>query len=104
MTQAGVAGLPTYERTRRFDRDHERLSKQERAQFRVALQKFIQDLPGRRFRAGLRVKGIQAAEGVFEMSWSGDGRATFQYGNESQAGQPHVIWRRIGRHAVLGDP
>ena len=54
------------------------------------------------------MKGIQAAQGVFEMSWSGDGRATFQYGNgngtESEAGQPHVIWRRIGGHAVLGDP
>jgi hypothetical protein len=104
VIRAGANSLPTYERTRRFDRDYERLSKLERAEFRVALLKFLEDLPGRRFRAGLRVKGIQAAEGVFEMSWSGDGRATFQYGDQVEVGQPHVIWRRIGSHTVLGDP
>ena len=104
MIKSGVPNLPIYDRTRRFDRDYERLSKQHRAEFKVALQKFLQDLPGRRFRAGLRVKGIQAAGGVFEMSWSGDGRATFQYGDQVEEGQPHVIWRRIGGHGVLGDP
>jgi hypothetical protein len=30
---------------------------------------------------GLRVKGVQGAEGVFEMTWADDGRATFEHGS-----------------------
>jgi len=47
---------------------------------------------------------VQAAAGIFEMTWAPDGRATFQFGPEVVAGQPHVIWRRIGRHEILARP
>jgi hypothetical protein len=33
-----------------------------------------------------------------------DGRATFQYGDEVQAGEPHIVWRRIGTHDVFDRP
>jgi len=31
------------------------------------------------FRAGLRVNGVQAAPGLFAMTWAPDSRATFSY-------------------------
>ena len=60
--------------------------------------------PDRPFRPGLRIKGVTARPGVFEMTWDSDGRATFSYGEERVAGQTHVIWRRIGTHAIFTPP
>ena len=60
--------------------------------------------PDRPFRPGLRVKGVTDRPGVFEMTWDSDGRATFSYGEERVAGQTHVIWRRIGTHAIFTPP
>lgn len=72
----------------------------------MLLEAFVPDLaaPDRPFRPGLRVKGVAARPGVFEMTWDNDGRATFSYGPEHVPGQPHVIWRRIGTHAILTPP
>lgn len=56
------------------------------------------------FPPPLRVKRVQAASGVWEVTFAPDGRATFAYGDEVLTGEPHVIWRRIGTHDVLGDP
>lgn len=64
----------------------------------------MDDLRRGRFRKGLRVKSIQGAVGLFEMTWAPDGRATFQYGPETVTGDPHVIWRRVGTHDVFGRP
>lgn len=33
-----------------------------------------------------------------------DGRATFHYGDEVKAGEPHIVWRRIGDHSILNEP
>jgi hypothetical protein len=38
------------------------------------------------------------------MSWSPDGRATFEYGDEIQPGAAHIIWRRVGTHSVFRQP
>ena len=57
-----------------------------------------------RFRRGLRVKAVQGAPGVFEMSWAPDGRATYQHGDERRPGEPHIIWRRIGTHDIFVHP
>jgi hypothetical protein len=38
------------------------------------------------------------------MTRAPDGRATFQYGPEIAPGEPHVIWRRIGTHAIFREP
>jgi hypothetical protein len=95
--------MPSHARTRQFDRDWQHLHAADRDRYRRAFRKFDVDLGAGRFRAGLRVKGVQGAPGVFEMSWAPNGRATFEYG-QSQGTGPHVIWRRIGTHTVLGLP
>lgn len=56
---------------------------------------------GRRFRAGLRVKGYQGLFGVFEMSWADDGRALFRYGTSPRPGDVHITWLRVGTHAIF---
>ena len=86
-------------------RDFAALTAPQRARFLDALRKLVNDLKaGKPIRPGLRVKGVQGHPGVFEMSWDNDGRATFSYGEERIPGQPHVIWRRIGTHAIFTPP
>lgn len=97
--------MPTYAWTTRFRADFDRLTASQRSAFLEAVGRFVEDLQARRrFRKGLRVKGIKGAPGIFEMTWAADGRATFQYGEEVVLGEPHVIWRRIGTHAVFSEP
>lgn len=96
--------MPTFEADPRFLRDYERLSQEERDQFKVARVKFVADLQSDRFRSGLRVRGVQGNPGVFEMTWAPDGRATFEYGGSVRNGEPHVIWRRIGTHDIFQEP
>lgn len=99
--------MPTFETLRRFQKDWKNLASQQQALFRkVILEAFVPDLtaPDRPFRPGLRNKGVAAHPGVFEMTWDSDGRATFNYGEERVPGQPHVIWRRIGTHAIFTPP
>ncbi|MGH3042112.1 MAG: hypothetical protein ACRDNG_10315 [Gaiellaceae bacterium] len=96
--------MPTYALTAQFTRDWAALSARDRARFRTAVAKFVADLKAEHgFRPGLRVKGIQGAPGVFEMTWAPDGRATFEYGSSLGEG-PHIVWRRIGRHDVFTRP
>jgi hypothetical protein len=81
------------------------LTPAQQAAFLVAVRQFVDDLEaGRGFRKGLRVKGVQGAAGVFELTWAPDGRATFEYGPEESTGQPHVVWRRVGTHTVFNQP
>ncbi len=56
------------------------------------------------FRSSLRVKGVQGHPGIYEMTWAGDGRATFHYGQEQRPGELHVVWRRIGGNDILDNP
>src|SRR5579884_1150780 len=89
--------MPTFETTNRFAKDFAKLTTEQQARFeRVLKERFVHDLAGGSFRAGLRVKAIQGAEGVFEMTWAPDGRATFEFGEEQVSGEPHVVWRRSG--------
>ncbi len=97
--------MPTFQTTRRFERDWKQLAPELRARFQdVVTAQFVPDLVRGGFRAGLRVKGVQAASSVFEMTWAPDGRATFSYGRQRRAGDPHIIWRRIGTHEVFREP
>jgi hypothetical protein len=97
--------VPTYAWTSRFRADFDRLSPAQQAAFLVAVAQFVDDLKrGGRFRKGLRVKGIQGAPGIFELTWAPDGRATFQYGEPVVPGQPHIVWRRVGPHQVFSQP
>jgi hypothetical protein len=97
--------MPTYDVTPRFEQDYARLSADDRARFRRAVEKFIKDRRrGQGFRPGLRVRGVQGAPGIFEMTWAPDGRATFEYGDPINPGEAHVVWRRVGSHGILANP
>lgn len=93
--------MPTYERRPQFDRDYAALTPDQRKAFRAAVEKFVADLERGSFRAGLRVKGIRSAPGIFELTWVTNGRATFEYGTPIRQGEAHIVWRRVGAHAVL---
>ncbi|HEY3842086.1 MAG TPA: hypothetical protein VGL48_02440 [Acidimicrobiales bacterium] len=97
--------MPTFAWLARFGADFDALTAEQQAAFLAAVTQFVEDLRrGTKFRKGLRVKGVQGASGVFEMTWAADGRATFEFGEAVVTGQPHVIWRRVGSHAVLRRP
>ena len=53
------------------------------------------------FRTGLRVKKLKGTQGVYEMTWGPNGRATFTWGASQQPGKRHVVWLRIGGHDIL---
>lgn len=95
---------PTFETASRFDRDHEKLTDQEKARFKTAVQKFIADLRSGELRAGLGIQEMSGYEGIYEFRWAPDGRATFSYGEERVPGERHVIWRRVGTHDVYRNP
>jgi hypothetical protein len=56
------------------------------------------------FPAALRIHRVQGSAGIWEVTFAPDGRATFEYGDEIVAGEPHIIWRRVGHHEVLSEP
>lgn len=95
--------MPSHERTRRFERDWAALTPEQQDRFAAAFLRFDADLGGGKLRAGLRVKRVEGTERVYEMTWAPDGRATFEYGTSEGEGA-HVIWRRIGTHAVFRLP
>ncbi len=106
--------MATFETLPRFEAGWLALTPEQQAMFRkVVLEAFEPDLamPDHPFRRALRVREMASCPGVFEVTWSDDGRATFSYGANRVPGQPHVIWRQIGsfawrsssRHAT-GDP
>nr|WP_012477083.1 hypothetical protein [Streptomyces sp. FR1]ABC67442.1 hypothetical protein pFR1.54c [Streptomyces sp. FR1] len=101
--------MPTYETLPRFAADLDRLTPEQRRKFRQTVAAFVEDLrAGGRFRAGLRIKRVQRASGIYELTWSMGagpaGRATWQYGPARRPDTPHVIWRRIGTHDILTGP
>lgn len=97
--------MPTFQWLPRFGADCDDLTPAQQAAFLVAVVLFVEDLQaGRRFRKGLRVKGVKGAPGVFEMTWAPDGRATFRYGEPVREGEPHIVWRRIGTHDIFKQP
>jgi hypothetical protein len=97
--------VPTFSSAPRFKRDFDKLSDRDQSRFQaVIIDQFVPDLRLGIFRPGLRVKGVQGAPGIYEMTWAPDGRATWQYGEQVRPGEPHVLWRRIGTHDVFGRP
>ncbi|MFE3152226.1 hypothetical protein ACFXJ6_37215 [Streptomyces sp. NPDC059218] len=96
--------MPTYEALPRFTADHRRLTPEQRRAFhRVVTRSFVPDLHTGRFRSGLRIKRVRCAPGVYELTWSGGGRATWSYGTERIRGA-HIVWRRIGGHDIFTSP
>ena len=64
----------------------------------------MNNLRDRQFNPVLRLKRVQGHDGVWELTFAPDGRATFEYGEEVIPGEPHIIWRRIGTHEIFERP
>jgi hypothetical protein len=96
--------VPTYQARQRFLRDFKNLSREQAAAWEKALDLFIACLRRGSFDPSLRVKRVQGYPGVWEMTWAPNGRATFEYGEELRAGEPHIIWRRVGSHGIFRKP
>jgi hypothetical protein len=89
----------------RFGAEFDQLTPAQQSAFLAAVALFVDDLrASRRFRKGLRVKGVKGAPGIFEMTWAADGRATFRFGEPVRQDEPHIIWRRIGTHDIFKQP
>lgn len=96
--------MPTFAMTPQFERDLKALDFAQRDRFRrTVTEQFVPDVDSGKFRPGLRVKKVQGVPKVFEMTWAPDGRATWEYGDPIRAGIRHVIWRRVGTHAIFRD-
>lgn len=97
---------PTYSVAARAAREYAKLTPQDRALFNRARTAFVDALRAdpSSLPHNLRVKRVTGHDGIWELTWAGDGRATFEYGDEQIPGQPHVCWRRIGSHSILSDP
>jgi hypothetical protein len=97
--------LPTHEELASFWNDWKQLTRDQKRQFQAARKKLVADLrTGKGFRTGLCIKRVQKVPGVYEMTWTPDGRATFEFGKEVLPGEQHIIWRRIGGHEILDQP
>jgi hypothetical protein len=94
-----------------FRADYARLSKAEKGRFRkvmpvlvTACDRYAADSSAS-WPASLRVKDVEGAPGIFEMTWSfagPDGRATFEW--TAIEGALGLRWRRIGGHRILKEP
>jgi hypothetical protein len=100
-----------YERTDRFKADYRRLEADERERFRAAVREMNpaagseQDPRRIAWPTRLRIKDVERAPGVWEMTWSfagPDGRATFELIRIDEA--LGVRWRRIGGHDIFKQP
>jgi hypothetical protein len=97
--------LPTFESLPGFKREYGKLTTEQQAAFKAVVTQFVADLrSGRGFRRSLRVKTVQGVAHVWEITWAADGRATWQYGEQQIAGEPHIVWRRIGTHSIFKQP
>jgi len=96
--------MPTFEASKRFRANFDRLTPSQRQAFRAAARKLVHDLRVGTFRKGLRIKRVEGEPGVWEMTWADDGRATFEYGETILPGHPHIYWRRVGSHDIFEDP
>lgn len=107
-----------WQATESFERDHRRLSGEEKDLFHKAVNDFNAACDAfiesrHPWPAHLRVKSVQGARGIFEMTWSfsgPDGRATWEWAEvEVEEGgrsvkYPAVRWRRLGGHEIFDRP
>lgn len=97
--------MPTFERTPQFKREFKALPSDQRDAFKRAVRDWVKDLKAHGIQPNdPRVAGMSSAPGVFEFRWAANGRATFEWGRQQVAGEPHVKWRRIGGHDIFKQP
>lgn len=105
-----------FETTYSFEADSRGLSDREKRLFRDAVRKFNRACDAamergerRRWPKALRVKDVEGAPGIWELtlSFAGpDGRATSEWvtSEVDREPVPVVRWRRIGGHSIFGEP
>lgn len=105
-----------YETTLSFEADYKKLGDDEKRSFREAVRKFNKACDAALEQGGkpqwpksLRVKDVEGAPGVWEMTWSfagPDGRATWEWSTVEVDGEtfPAIRWRRIGDHSIFAKP
>lgn len=101
-----------FERTAQFDADLRRLTQDEFDLFRRVAREMFSPAADRHAKnpaspwpAKLRIKPVQGARGILEMTWSfsgPDGRATFELITVDE--ELRVRWRRIGGHKIFRRP
>jgi hypothetical protein len=105
--------MPTFEADDRFWNDFDRLRADQQQRFFEARDQFIAlllawEAEGRpgipRFPKALGVKPMAAHRNIMEFAWAPDGRCTWMYGTPRIPGRVHIIWRRIGTHAIYSEP
>jgi hypothetical protein len=97
---------PTYEASARVLRELRKLPREQRRAFLASRDEFVAALQQSppQFPPALRVKRVQGTDDVWELTFASNGRATFRYGPQVRPGEPHIVWLRIGTHAVLDQP
>src|SRR5215210_3746610 len=105
--------MPTFEVEGRFWNDYDRLRTEQRLRFKEARNEFIAVLLAweaggcvgvPRFPRSLGVKPMTANRNVWELAWDANGRCTWAYGTSRVPGTCHIVWRRIGTHAIYEEP
>ncbi len=100
-----------FQTTASFDSDYRRLSEAEVKLFWEALGAFVAACDryasdsSAKWPASLRVKDVEGAPGVREMTWSSSGpagRATFEWIDID--GALGLRWRRTGGHSIFKRP
>ena len=76
----------------------------QRSEFLLARNRFVGGLRSGTFPSTLRIKRVKGHEGMWELTWAPDGRATFEYGDEVIPGEAHITWRRVGTHEIFDRP
>ena len=100
-----------FQTTPAFEKDVRRLKRRgDFETFRAVVQeRFVPgaerhvEHPGESWPASLRVKDVEGARGVWEMTWEmPDGRATFEWVEID--GETGIRWRRVGTHSIFNEP
>jgi hypothetical protein len=93
--------VPTYEETKRFNNEYNRLRTDKRALFNQACKEWVTALKTHQPPpARLGIRRFLSIEGMYEFHFAPDGRTLFRYGPEQKPGEVHIIWERIGGHDI----
>jgi hypothetical protein len=92
--------MPTFETLPQFEAGWKNLSREQQARFRDVVREALAQKHAVPHSAPA-AREVAGHPGIFEMSWSPAGRATFSFGAERVPGHRHVVWRQIG--TIAGD-
>jgi hypothetical protein len=99
--------MPTFDIEEGFRQEYLRLQIQKRAAFLNARDDFFawrvakEHQPNLAPPAHLRLHFIDS-KNAWSITFVGDLRALWRYGQEIRPGEPHIVWLSIGSHDVYG--